>query len=133
LVTKHTSGRLKVAPEHTEERVLKYMSKPTFKLFSVLRREFDKIIHREGLKYQLVPYFISSHPGCKLEDMVSLSQNKDLKGVYMEQVQDFTPTPMTASSAMYYSGMDLKTFKPIFVEKNQENKKRQKSYFFSRR
>jgi radical SAM superfamily enzyme YgiQ (UPF0313 family) len=65
--------------------------------------------------------------------MVSLSQNNDLKGVYMEQVQDFTPTPMTASSAMYYSGMDLKTFKPIFVEKNQENKKRQKSYFFSRR
>lgn len=133
LITKHTSGRLKVAPEHTQEGVLKYMSKPSFKLFSILRREFDKITAKSGLKYQLVPYFISSHPGCKLDDMVKLSRNPDLKGVYMEQVQDFTPTPMTASSAMYYSGMDLKTYEPIFVERNQENKKRQKSYFFSRR
>lgn len=133
LITKHTSGRLKVAPEHTEDSVLRYMSKPSFKLFSVLRREFDKITGQRGLKYQLVPYFISSHPGCREEDMVKLSRNKDLRGVYMEQVQDFTPTPMTASSAMFYSGLDLKTLKPIFVERNQENKKRQKSYFFSRR
>lgn len=133
LITKHTSGRLKVAPEHTEDHVLQYMSKPTFRLFSVLRREFDRITSKNGLKYQLVPYFISSHPGCKDEDMIRLSRHPDLKGIYMEQVQDFTPTPMTASSAMYYSGMDLKTFRPIFVERNQVNKKRQKSYFFSRR
>ena len=122
-----------MAPEHTEDSVLRYVSKPSFKLFSVLRREFDKITGQRGLKYQLVPYFISSHPGCREEDMVKLSRNKDLRGVYMEQVQDFTPTPMTASSAMFYSGLDLKTLKPIFVERNQENKKRQKSYFFSRR
>lgn len=133
LVTKHTSGRLKVAPEHTEERVLKYMSKPSFKLFGRLRKEFDKLIKREGLKYQIIPYFISSHPGCKMEDMMKLSKNPDLKGICLDQVQDFTPTPMTASSAMFYSGMDLKSFKPIFVEKKQEEKKRQKSYFFSRR
>ncbi len=128
LILKHTSGRLKVAPEHTEDNVLKQMSKPSFKLFVRLKREFDKIVRSNGLKYQLVPYFISSHPGCRMSDMIALSHNPDLKGVYMEQVQDFTPTPMTASSAMFYSGLDLKSKKPIFVERRQEEKKRQKSF-----
>lgn len=133
LVLEHTSGRLKVAPEHTEENVLKYMSKPPFALFSNLKKEFDKLMSRSKKRFKIVPYFISSHPGCRMEDMRRLSENKDLKGVFMEQVQDFTPTPMTASSVMFYTGLDLKTFKPIFVEKSQSLKKRQKSYFFSMR
>lgn len=132
IVLKHTSGRLKVAPEHTQDDVLKYMSKPSFNLFVRLRSEFDKVIHKAGLNYQLVPYFISSHPGCRMSDMEALSRNPYIKGLYMDQVQDFTPTPMTASSAMYYSGMDLKSFKPIFVEKNQDNKRRQKSFLLKK-
>lgn len=130
LITKHTSGRLKVAPEHTEDSVLKLMSKPSFKLFIRLRDEFDRIVRNEDLKYQIVPYFISSHPGCRLQDMVSLSRNRHLSGIYMDQVQDFTPTPMTASSVMFYTGMDIKNFTDIFVERDQNGKKKQKSFFF---
>ncbi len=133
LITKHTSGRLKVAPEHTEDSVLRLMSKPGFDLFRKLRIEFDKITLEENLKYQLVPYFISSHPGCTFSDMKALSKNTALRGLYMEQVQDFTPTPMTASSVMFYTSLDIKTMKPIFVEKSQIEKKRQKSYFFQNR
>lgn len=132
LILKHTSGRLKVAPEHTEDAVLDLMAKPKFSLFVSLRREFEKIIRDNNLKYQLVPYFISSHPGCTMNDMKALSTNRDLKGLYMEQVQDFTPTPMTASSAMFYSGISLKTMKPIYMEKAQEGKRRQKSFFFKK-
>lgn len=132
LVVKHTSGRLKVAPEHTEDKVLALMSKPSFKLFSKLRMEFDKLCSKEALNFQLVPYFISSHPGCKLEDMQKLSKNPSLKGVYLDQVQDFTPTPMTASSAMFYSGLNLKTKEKIFVERSQTEKRKQKSYFFKK-
>lgn len=132
LIAKHTSGRLKVAPEHTEERVLKQMNKPSFTLFERLCVEFNKIVREKGLKYQLVPYFISSHPNCRMKDMELLARYPVLRGVYMEQVQDFTPTPMTKSSAAYYTEMDPKTFAPIFVEKNPENKKAQKGYFFRR-
>ncbi len=130
LILNHTSGRLKVAPEHTETAVLKMMSKPDFRLFSILRGEFEKIIRREEKNISLVPYFISSHPGCRLNDMERLSKNASLRGLWMDQVQDFTPTPMTASSVMYYSGLDIKTLHPIFVERNQDEKKRQKSLFF---
>lgn len=133
LITKHTSGRLKVAPEHTESRVLQMMAKPSFKLFERLRTEFDKITAQEGLNYQLVPYFISGHPGCTMDDMKSLSGNKYLKGLYMEQVQDFTPTPMTVSSVAYYSGVDPKTGKNIFVERDLSKKQQQKSFFFNKR
>lgn len=132
LVLKHTSGRLKVAPEHTQDNVLALMNKPSFKLFERLKREFDKLVRENRLKYQIVPYFISSHPGCTMGDMEQLANNRTLKGVFMEQVQDFTPTPMTKSSAAYYSQMDPKSFKPIFVEKNIEKKKMQKSYFFKK-
>ena len=132
LITKHTSGRLKVAPEHTEERVLQVMAKPSFRLFERLRYEFDKITREEGLKYQLVPYFISAHPGCRMEDMEALSRNRYLKGLYMEQVQDFTPTPMTVSSVAFYTGIDPKTGKKIFVERNIQKKQRQKSFFFNK-
>ena len=132
LVLKHTSGRLKVAPEHTEDNVLALMKKPSFKLFERLRREFDKFTKEKGLRYQIVPYFISSHPGCTMKDMENLANHPALRGVYTDQVQDFTPTPMTKSSAAYYSQMDPKGFKPIFVERNMDRKKMQKSYFFKK-
>jgi len=132
LIVKHTSGRLKVAPEHTQECVLKQMNKPSFKLFETLKREFDKIVKRNRINCVLVPYFISSHPGCSMKEMQLLSENKVLKGVYMDQVQDFTPTPMTKSSVSFYTGLDPKTLSPVFVEHDLKKKKAQKSYFFKK-
>lgn len=133
LVTKHTSGRLKIAPEHTEKSVLDIMGKPSFSSFRFLRSEFERINREEHLKYQLIPYFISSHPGCKMSDMKALSENRDLAGISLEQVQDFTPTPMTRSSVAYYTGIDPKTLKNIYVERNQIEKQRQKSFFFKKK
>lgn len=132
LILDHTSGRLKVAPEHTEDKVLKYLAKPSFKLFERLRIEFDKICARAGLRTGIVPYFISSHPGCTMKDMECLARHPALKGIYMDQVQDFTPTPMTTSSVMFYTGIDPRDMKPVFVERDMEKKKRQKSYFFQK-
>ncbi len=132
LVLKHTSGRLKVAPEHTEDSVLKLMAKPSFKLFGRLRREFDRIVRSGGRKCELVPYFISGHPGCGMKEMEKLARNPDLSGLYMDQVQDFTPTPMTTSSVMYYTGLDTKNLQKIFVERDIERKRAQKSFFFRR-
>ncbi len=130
LMLRHTSGRLKVAPEHTEDKVLYYMAKPSFSLFERLRAEFDKINREEGTHTELVPYFISSHPGCTLQDMRKLASNKSLKGIWMEQVQDFMPTPMTTSSIMFCTGLDPRTMKEVFVEHDPERKKEQKSLFF---
>ena len=130
LMLHHTSGRLKVAPEHTEDKVLYYMAKPSFRLFERLRAEFDKINREEGTHTELVPYFISSHPGCTLRDMRKLASNKSLKGIWMEQVQDFMPTPMTTSSIMFCTGLDPRTMKEVFVEHDPERKKEQKSLFF---
>lgn len=132
LILEHTSGRLKVAPEHTEDEVLKYMAKPSFRLFEHLRMEFDRIVASSGRNCELVPYFISSHPGCTMQDMEKLASHKALRGLYMDQVQDFTPTPMTTSSVMYCTGLDPRTLKPVFVEKDMERKKRQKSWFFKK-
>ena len=132
LVLNHTSGRLKVAPEHTEDSVLKLMAKPSFKLFSRLRREFDRIVRSGGRKCELVPYFISGHPGCGMKEMEKLARNPDISGLYMDQVQDFTPTPMTTSSVMYYTGLDTKNLQKIFVERDIERKRAQKSFFFRR-
>ena len=128
----HTSGRLKVAPEHTEDHVLQLMRKPPFALFEQLNADFQTICRREGLRYQLIPYFISSHPGCMERDMKALSE-RVLGRLHftLEQVQDLTPTPMTLSSVMFYTGMNPYTKKPLFVARNQEDKKRQKSYFFA--
>ena len=130
----HTSGRLKVAPEHTEEHVLNLMRKPPFALFEQLNHDFHTICRREGLPYQLIPYFISSHPGCMERDMKALSE-KVLGKLHfsLEQVQDLTPTPMTLSSVMFYTGMNPYTKKPVFVARTQEEKRRQKSYFFAER
>ena len=113
LILDHTSGRLKVAPEHTEDGVLKLMAKPSFKLFERLRFEFDRIVRDSGRKCELVPYFISGHPGCGMREMKKLAANPALRGLYMEQVQDFTPTPMTTSSVMYYTGLDPKNLENV--------------------
>lgn len=131
LMLHHCSGRLKIAPEHTEKHVLDLMAKPSFKLFEVLRREFDSINRSEGTHVELVPYFISSHPGCTLEDMKRLASNPCLKGIWMDQVQDFMPTPMTTSSIMFATGLDPRTLKPVYVERDPERKKKQKSFFFT--
>ena len=133
LVTEHTSGRLKVAPEHTEDNVLELMAKPSFKLFEQLRREFDRIVGSGKRHCELVPYFISGHPGCGMKEMEKHSKNPALKGLYMDQVQDFTPTPMTTSSVMFYTGLDPKNLHRVFVERDIERKRKQKSFFFKKR
>ena len=130
LVLDHTSGRLKVAPEHTEDHVLQKMAKPSFRLFEHLRKEFDKINRDAGTHVGLVPYFISSHPGCTLKDMERLASHPALKGIWMDQVQDFTPTPMTTSSVMFYSGLDPRDMTPVFTEHDPQKKQEQKSFFF---
>ena len=130
VILNHTSGRLKVAPEHTEEKVLKLMRKPSFDLFRELNADFNRICREHGLKYQLIPYFISSHPGCTEQDMQHLSEITRSLNFHLEQVQDLTPTPMTLSSVMFYTGMDPYTRQPLYVARTQEEKRRQKSYFF---
>lgn len=130
LVTEHTSGILKVAPEHTEDKVLKLMAKPSFSLFVRLRAEFDAIVRRTGKHCLLIPYFISGHPGCGMAEMKKLSENPTLRGIHTEQVQDFTPTPMTVSSVMFYTGLDPHSMQPVFVERDLERKRKQKSFFF---
>lgn len=131
VVKHHTSGRLKVAPEHTEEAVLRLMRKPPFALFERLNDDFHAICRREGLPYQLIPYFISSHPGCTERDMRALSE-KVLGRLHftLEQVQDLTPTPMTLSSVMFHTGENPYTHEHVYVARSQEEKKKQKSYFF---
>lgn len=127
----HTSGRLKVAPEHTEDNVLKLMRKPPFALFERLTADFHRICSQEHLPYQLIPYFISSHPGCTERDMKSLA-DKVLGKMHfnLEQVQDLTPTPMTLSSVMFYTGENPYTHEKVYVARSQDDKRRQKSYFF---
>lgn len=133
LVVRHTSGRLKVAPEHTEDHVLQAMGKPSFRLFERLEKEFRKLVKARGLNYEIVPYFISAHPGCTLSDMEALSRHPALKGIRTEQVQDFTPTPMTVSTEMFATGRDPRTGKKIFVERDISRKRLQKSFFFKKR
>ncbi len=133
VIRNHTSGRLKVAPEHTEDHVLKIMRKPSFEQFERLNENFKAICNREGLRYQLIPYFISSHPACKEQDMRQLSKRVVGRLHFnLEQVQDLTPTPMTLSSVMFYTEIDPYSGEKIFVAKSQEEKRRQKSYFFKR-
>ncbi|WP_300904782.1 YgiQ family radical SAM protein [uncultured Alistipes sp.] len=134
VIRHHTSGRLKVAPEHTEEEVLRLMRKPPFALFERLNDDFARICRREGLRYQLIPYFISSHPGCTERDMRSLSE-KVLGRLHftLEQVQDLTPTPMTLSSVMFHTGENPYTGERVYVARTQEEKRRQKGYFFASR
>lgn len=130
LVINHLSGRLKVAPEHTTQHVLSSMRKAPFQLFRKLKKRFDSLKLKHNLKSEIIPYFISSHPGCTDADMKDLSDEVRTLGIKPEQVQDFTPTPMTLSTLMYYTGFDPFTGKKIYVAKSSEDKKRQKGYFF---
>jgi len=130
VIKHHVSGRLKVAPEHSSDEVLKFMRKPSFKLFEELNREFIKINKEENLNQQLIPYFISSHPGSKSEDMANLAiQTKDMN-FRLEQVQDFTPTPMTLATVVYYSGYHPYTMEEIYTAKNRSAKEKQRQFFF---
>lgn len=130
LIKGHVSGRLKVAPEHTSPNVLNLMRKSPFSLFRKLKEQFEKITSGEGLKYEIIPYFISSHPGSTEETMSELAREVRSMGIRPEQVQDFTPTPMTLSTAMYYCGFDPYTGKKVFVARDIGQKRRQKDYFF---
>ena len=130
VVVNHTSGRLKVAPEHTEDHILKLMRKPSFDGFVKLKRDFERICADAGLKYQVIPYFISSHPGCTERDMAALAAKTRSLGMHLEQVQDLTPTPMTLSSVMFHTGENPYTGEKLYVARNQDDKRRQKSYFF---
>jgi uncharacterized radical SAM protein YgiQ len=130
LVREHVSGRLKVAPEHTSDHVLQIMRKPSFRLFEIFKRRFDLCCKKNGLTQQLVPYFISSHPGSRLEDMAELAvRTKDL-GYKLEQVQDFTPSPMTLATVMYYSGYNPATMHTMYVARTPEEKSDQLRFFF---
>ena len=130
LITRHVSGRLKVAPEHTSDRVLHLMRKPSFQQFYEFKRIFDRINREEGLRQQLIPYFISSHPGCTEVDMAELANLTRKMGYKLEQVQDFTPTPMTVSTEMFYTGYDPYTLEPVVTAKTQKEKLAQRDYFF---
>ena len=130
LIAKHVSGRLKVAPEHTSDRVLNIMRKPPFAQFETFKKIFDRINREEGLRQQLIPYFISSHPGCKEEDMAELAVITKRLDFHLEQVQDFTPTPMTVSTEAWYTGYHPYTLEPVFSAKTQREKLAQRQFFF---
>ena len=130
LITRHVSGRLKVAPEHTSDRVLAVMRKPPFALFEEFKRVFDRINREEGLRQQLIPYFISSHPGCREEDMAELAVITKRLDFHLEQVQDFTPTPMTVSTEAWYTGYHPYTLEAVFSAKTQREKLAQRLFFF---
>ena len=132
LITKHVSGRLKVAPEHTEEHVLHLMRKPSFALFHQFKSIFDRINNRAGLRQQIIPYFISSHPGCTMKDMQHLSQETRAMRLDTDQVQDFTPTPLTVATTIFATGYHPYTMEKVFCEHDPEEKKKQKSFFFEK-
>ena len=130
VIKHHVSGRLKVAPEHTSDQVLDLMRKPSFKLFHKLKRVFDEINKEEGLNQQLIPYFISSHPGCENVDMANLAVETKQLDFKLEQIQDFTPTPMTLATVIYYTGYHPYTMQKVFTPKSQKEKLAQRKYFF---
>ena len=130
LIARHVSGRLKVAPEHTSDRVLSVMRKPPFAQFETFKKIFDRINQEEGLRQQLIPYFISSHPGCHEEDMAELAVITKRLDFHLEQVQDFTPTPMTVSTEAWYTGYHPYTLEPVFSAKTQREKLAQRQFFF---
>lgn len=130
LIEHHVSGRLKVAPEHTSSRVLEIMRKPSFGLFHRFKRIFDKVNEDCGLRQQLIPYFISSHPGCREEDMAELAAETKQLNFRLEQVQDFTPTPMTVATEIYYSGYHPYTGEKVFTARSERDKEAQRNFFF---
>ena len=130
LIVRHVSGRLKVAPEHTSDKVLYLMRKPSFELFYEFKRIFDKLNREENLRQQLIPYFISSHPGCTEEDMAELAVITKRLDFHLEQVQDFTPTPMTVATEAWYTGFHPYTLEPVYSAKTQKEKLAQRMFFF---
>ena len=130
LICRHVSGRLKVAPEHTSDRVLMLMRKPSFSQFGEFKRIFDRINREENLRQQIIPYFISSHPGCHEEDMAELAVLTKNMDFQLEQVQDFTPTPMTVATEMWYTGYNPYTLEPVFSAKTPTEKQAQRQFFF---
>lgn len=128
--TRHVSGRLKVAPEHTSEHTLRVMRKPAFEHFKSFKKTYDQIDQKFNLNQKLIPYFISSHPGCEEEDMANLAADTKELGFELEQVQDFTPTPMTVATVIYYSGYHPYTLKPYYTAKTKSEKARQHKFFF---
>lgn len=130
LVKYHVSGRLKVAPEHTSDNVLKLMRKPSFKLFHDFGRVFNDINRKEGLNQQLIPYFISSHPGSTVRDMAHLAAETKDMGFRLEQIQDFTPTPLTLASVMYYTGINPYTGDKVYTAITPDQKLEQRQFFF---
>lgn len=130
LIARHVSGRLKVAPEHTSDKVLYIMRKPSFEQFEVFKKIFDRINREENLRQQIIPYFISSHPGCKEEDMAELAVTTKRLNFQLEQVQDFTPTPMTVATEAFYTGYHPYTLEPVYSAKTQREKLAQRQFFF---
>lgn len=130
LIRNHVSGRLKVAPEHTSDNVLKLMRKPSFRLFHEFKRIFDRVNNKYNLKQQIIPYFISSHPGSTIEDMAELAAATKELNFHLEQVQDFTPTPMTMSTEMYYSGINPETKEKVYCARSMRDKESQRMFFF---
>jgi len=130
LIMHHVSGRLKVAPEHTSDNVLKIMRKPSWEQYERFHRFFEQVNKEAGLRQQLIPYFISSHPGCTNKDMQQLAERCRQLHYRPEQVQDFTPTPMTLATTMFYTGLNPYTMQPVYVAKTKEEKQKQNSYFF---
>jgi len=130
VVCNHVSGRLKVAPEHSSDATLRVMRKPAFKHFRAFKKKFDFYNRKHGLKQPLIPYFISSHPGCEEEDMANLAADTKELGFRLEQVQDFTPTPMTVATIIYYTGLHPYTLKEVYTAKNSKEKKAQHQFFF---
>lgn len=130
LIINHVSGRLKVAPEHTSDAVLKCMRKPSFELFKRFTETFDRLNQKYELRQQLIPYFISSHPACTEQDMVELAIQTKQLNFRLEQVQDFTPTPMTVSSEIYYTGVHPYTLEKVYTARTPKEKENQRKYFF---
>lgn len=130
VIRSHVSGRLKVAPEHTSDSVLRQMRKPSFEQFGRFKKTFDRINKEEGLNQQLIPYFISSHPGCTESDMAELAVITKNLNFHLEQVQDFTPTPMTVSTEMYYTGYNPYTMEKVYSARSKEQKLAQRQFFF---
>lgn len=130
LIVNHVSGRLKVAPEHTSDKVLNYMRKPTFEQFHAFKKIFDKVNGASGLKQQLIPYFISSHPGCSEIDMAELAVEMKPLGFRLEQIQDFTPSPMTLATEIYYTGYHPYTLEKVYTARTKDQKLAQRQYFF---
>lgn len=130
LITKHVSGRLKVAPEHTSGHVLEIMRKPSFELFERFQKDFERINRECGLNQQLIPYFISSHPGCREVDMAELACTTKKLNFHLEQVQDFTPTPMTLATEIYYTGINPYSGEKVYTARNEKEKQAQRQFFF---